>query len=208
MKFFTQQPLCYRLSEMVTALSTLVTLKTIERLANMRLVLQLIFMVIAFAPATGFAEDNGRIGQRSEGQLEISLSILPSVQIETVNDVQLNIIDRAIDAVLSEFFCVKGHSTTRYNLIAAGSSNNNNAFILNNQANETLNYHVGYRGLAKDTVYDQLTSGIPSNVYPVIDNSRSCREGASIQITFKSGDLQNVTSGLFSGSLTLLVSPL
>ncbi|MDG1206831.1 MAG: hypothetical protein P8N51_15790 [Pseudomonadales bacterium] len=156
MKFLAEQHFCCRFNEMATTLPTLAALKAIECFASMRIVAQLILMAIAFAPVTGFAADDGRIGQRSEGELEISLSILPSVQIETVNDVQLNITDRTIDTVLSEFFCVKGHATTRYNVIAAGSSNNTNAFILNNQANETLDYQVGYRGLAKDTGYTRL----------------------------------------------------
>lgn len=165
-------------------------------------------LVVMFSPVTAIAADDGRVGERSKGELEISLSILPSVQIETVDDVRLDIIDRTIDTVFSEFFCVKGHSETRYTVITAASSNDSSAFTLRNQKGEILEYQVGYRGRAADIQYDELQSGSPSNVYPVIDNNRPCREGAAIQITFRSQDLQKVGSGLFSGSLTLLVSPL
>jgi len=165
-------------------------------------------LAVTFSPMALFAADDGRVGEKSKGELEISLSILPSVQIETVDDVRLDIIDRTIDTIFSESFCVKGHSETRYTVVAAGSSNDSNAFTLRNQNGEILNYQVGYRGRAADILYDELKSGTPSSVYPVIDNNQPCREGAAIQITFRSQDLQKVGSGLFSGSLTLLVSPL
>jgi len=35
----------------------------------------------------------------------------------------------------------------------------------------------------------------------------ACTDGASFKVTFRSQDLQAATSGLYSGALTLLVSP-
>ncbi len=153
-----------------------------------------------------FAEEDGRLGSESESRITISLSILPTIQVEAVSDVHLDIQDRDVDASYEEAFCVTGNST-KYSVIAYGSSDGNRNFSLSNIDGEILVYSVAYRGDLKRDEFDILTPGKPSPVYDSQALDTSCAETPNFRINFRSEDLKSVRSGLYNGALTLMVSP-
>jgi len=128
--------------------------------------------------------------------------------IETTTDVRLDIQDRNIDANFSESFCVRGSPESKYRVIAHGSVDTNNQFTLSNVTGEKLAYTLFYRGKKKPAEFKTLKPGTPSPVYDSIDPKSDCTDSAAFSINFKADDLRSVSSGLFSGALTLLVSPI
>ncbi len=172
-----------------------------------RAICSILLLVIFFQVPFAIAARDSQLDSRSDAEITISLSIVPSIQIETVSDVRLDITDRSIDANFSKYFCVRGITSTKYNVIAYGSSGVDNTFLLANTNGEQLAYGVSYRGNLTSDNFDVLFPGIPSPVYSTISTEMACTDGASFKVTFRSQDLQAATSGLYSGALTLLVSP-
>lgn len=141
-------------------------------------------------------------------RVTISLSILPSISIDTVSDMSFDISRRDIDASYNEFFCVKGNSSTRYSILTYGNSGDQNSFSLTNSSGENLRYSVSYRGKKDSTRYDLLTPGEPSPVYAALSGNDPCDGQPNFIIKFLAEDLEDAASGLYSGALTLVVAPL
>lgn len=153
------------------------------------------------------AADSRNPDDQAASRVTISLAILPSISIDTISDVHFDIERRDVDANYEEFFCVKGNTSTRYSIIAYGSSNSQNNFTLTNSDGETLQYAVSYRGHKKSTHYDQLRPGKPSPVYAVRPGDETCEGQPNFNIRFLAVDLEAANSGLYSGALTLVVAP-
>lgn len=153
------------------------------------------------------AVENRRPDDESSSRLRISLSILPTLSIQSVSDVHFNIERRDIDANYEEYFCIRGTGDTRYSIIAYGSSSSGEVFQLANVDGETLNYAVGYRGDSKSNEYDNLVPGESSPVYEVASNDQACDGKTNFSIAFKAEDLKAAASGLYNGALTLVVAP-
>ena len=149
-----------------------------------------------------------RMADRSSEHIKISLSILPSLQIENVGDVRLDISDRSIDSNLSKPFCVRGTTASKYKIFAYGTADDKNRFTLKNTSGEKLAYSVLYRAQSEPAEFTELHPSTASPTYTSIDSKTDCKKGASFKINFKAKDLQSATSGLFSGALTLLVAPI
>jgi hypothetical protein len=152
--------------------------------------------------------ESSRPDKQSNARVTISLSILPSISIETASDLNFDIDRRDIDASYEEFFCVKGNISTRYSITAQGNSGSNDDFFLRNQTNDILRYSVGYRGKQDVSQYDRLSPGEPSPVYSVPKGKEPCDGQPNFNIQFKAEDLESAESGLYSGALTLVVEPL
>ncbi|MBD3649137.1 MAG: hypothetical protein HUJ31_17190 [Pseudomonadales bacterium] len=162
---------------------------------------------LAVLPLSVPAANDGRLDESSLGVIEISLSILPSIQINTVTDIHLNINDRSVDAVFSESFCVVGNTGGRYTVLAEGSESMSNRFLLRNDEGEPLEYDVSFLGNPAGGEYDLLEPGEASPPYPLNTNASDCEGTTSFRIIFRSEDLKLAGSGLYSGSLTMVVSP-
>ncbi|MBL4680919.1 MAG: hypothetical protein JKY88_09370 [Pseudomonadales bacterium] len=145
---------------------------------------------------------------RSTADIRISLTILQTIKIETTTDVRLDIQDRTIDANFAESFCVRGNAESKYRVVAHGSIDNENRFTLNNSEGERLAYTLFFRGKGNPAKFETLQPGTPSPVYDSTDQKSDCTDGAAFSINFEAKDLEAATSGLFSGALTLLVSPI
>ena len=148
------------------------------------------------------------VGPKSSTSFRISLAIQPTLAITTESDISFNIANRDEDNEFSHSFCVQGAATEQYTLVAYGSNGDGSSFTLRNADNEVLRYFVSFRGnLSDGATFDELSPGKPSPVYDVLPRERECGELTSFSVTFRAEDLRNAGSGLYSGSLTLLVSP-
>lgn len=163
-------------------------------------------MLILPSPWVGAESD--RPDKTSSARVTISLSILPSISIDTVSDLHFNIDRRDVDASYDEFFCVKGNISSRYSITAEGTSDGSDGFFLTNQSNGTLRYFVGYRGKKSATQYDVLAPGEPSPIYSVPPGNEPCNGQPNFNIRFSAEDLDSADAGLYRGALTLVVAPL
>ncbi len=152
------------------------------------------------------AED-GRLEVESRGSIRISLSVLPSIQINTVRDINLSITNRNVDTNFSEPFCVTGNGPGRYTVSAHGSEATGQQFLLRNGDGEPLEYDVSFLGDIERNQYDPLSPGVVSPAYQLFPSKEACGDRTAFKVTFHSEDLQSAGSGLYSGYLTLVVSP-
>lgn len=143
----------------------------------------------------------------SESRLTISLSILPSLNIESISDVRFDVERRDIDANYEDLLCIHGNSGTRYSILAYGSGGRSE-FFLTNDAGDSLRYTVAYRGNFEQEQYDQLIAGQSSPTYSVLASADNCGVESNFKIRILANDLENADSGLYSGALTLVVAPL
>jgi hypothetical protein len=165
----------------------------------------LVIFLTAALPSLTLAENQGALAPKSSDFIRISLSILPSIRINTVSTISLTIAQRDIDAIYSEQLCITGNFGGKYSMVAYGSEQGASAFSLSNQSGGKLAFHVDYRRDATDS-YSTLQPGVPSNPYS-LKPSESCSDDESFRVTFRTLDLKGAESGLYTGSLTLMVSP-
>lgn len=167
----------------------------------------LLLCLLCVLPRLASALEEGDLGTNSVSRFSISLTIQPAIEIDTVTDILLNITDRSVDSEFSQEFCVKGSTPSKYFIVASGSTEGSDAFVLRNAEGDALPYYVSYRGDPSSTNYDPLTPGVASRDYDVLNRDESCESASAFKITFRSQDLTRAGSGLYSGALTLLVSP-
>ena len=170
---------------------------------NLQTVLCLLLLVM---PCMALSAEDGQEADTSDGSIRVSLSILPSIRIDTVTDINLRIVNRDIDTTFAEYLCITGNFGGKYTITAHASNESPDNFSLSSEEGQELPYFVAYRGNPQQNAYDELRPGIPSPTYDLI-NEESCNDQNSFKITFKSEDLGRVDSGLYTGNLTLLVSP-
>ena len=171
-------------------------------------ILQLVLFSSLCWSSAILAIQDGKLGRTSDVRISIGLHILPIIQIGKVGDIALNIADRTVDVSYSGPICVKGNAGNRYAVTATGSGTGSDPFTLKNQDGGSLAYHVFYRGLTS-AIDDELTSGATSPHYDLPSLITTCGDtGSTLTVTFLSEDLVGLASGLYTGSLTLVVSPL
>ena len=173
----------------------------------MKLALGMAALLLACTPFLAGAAQQGELGKDSSASYTISLSIQPSMEIRTVSDITLNISDRTVDATFSKPFCVQGSVPGKYRLIAYGTNQHETTFVLRNADRDTLRYYVSYRGDPRSAEFDPLSPGVLSRAYDVLPRDSNCADLTDFMVTFRSADLRDAGSGLYTGSLTLLVSP-
>jgi hypothetical protein len=173
----------------------------------MKPALSMAALLLAYTPLLAGAAQQGELGKNSSSSYSISLSIEPAMEIRTVSDIALNISDRTVDATFSKPFCVRGSVPGKYMVTASGGNQSGDGFELHNANHDVLRYHVSYRGDPGATQFDPLSPGIPSRAYDVLPRDATCGNLTAFMVTFRAADLQNAGSGLYTGSLTLLVSP-
>lgn len=169
------------------------------------LVALLLSAVFVQAPFAHAARDGVLDSDRSEGEIRISLSILPSLQINVVNQISVDIRNVMIDTEFEEYVCISGSDGGRYQLIATGQGG---AFELSSSEGDRLPYNVLYNGALGGDSFDELQSGEASPIYDIATSASDCAQSPNFKVQFRSEDLRVVRSGLYTGALTLLVSPL
>ncbi|XOV90070.1 MAG: hypothetical protein ACFHX7_09335 [Pseudomonadota bacterium] len=171
-----------------------------------RLPLMTCFLLVISLHSQGATD--GRAGINSNARFSISLTIDPSIEIITASDISISIRDRSRDASFTRQFCVTGTAAGKYRVIASGRADpESNRFLLVNRENDTLPFDVSFHGTAESERLDPLYPDVPSPVYDVQNRETGCDGTTYFNVTFRREDLAAASSGLYSGSLTLLVSP-
>lgn len=163
---------------------------------------------IAICTITALALETGDLGESSSVSISLSLSVLPIIQIDGVRDIRLDITDRSVDSDYTESVCVKGNAGDKYSVTATGSSLESSHFFLQSNAGGQLTYHVTFQE-GNTTSQGELAPGVPTPHFSLPSLGSDC-EGVSsyLTVSFKSADLISVEPGLYTGHLTLVVSPL
>ncbi len=167
--------------------------------------LRLLVFLMLFGSGCCTADVSGERAKTSDDIIRISLEILPSIKIDAVGTINLQILNRDVDTSFTSALCVSGNVGGKYRITAFGDATNSNRFELSNDEGNRLIYFVAYRG-TPDHDFDDLNPGEASPVYD-LQAADSCDDNQSFKITFRASDLSLVESGLYTGHLTLLVSP-
>lgn len=173
-----------------------------------KLIMQQVFaLAISSCAITAVALEDGELGESSSVNISLTLSVLPIIQIGAVGDIRLDITDRSVDSDYTEYVCIKGNAGDKYSVTATGSSGGSNNFFLQSNTGELLNYHVSFQD-PNTTSGGELTPGVPTPHFNLPSLGSDCDGvSASLSVSFKSADLINVEPGLYTGHLTLVVSP-
>ena len=174
-----------------------------------RLLRQSVFaFLITTCAITAYALERGDLGETSTVSISLSLTVLPIIQINNVNDIRLDITDRSVDSDYTTSICIKGNAGDKYSVTATGSSSESSNFYLQSNSGGQLNYHASfYEG--NTTSQDELIPGVPTPHFSLPSLGSDCDGvSSSLAVSFKSADLIGVEPGLYTGHLTLVVSPL
>lgn len=168
------------------------------------------FLTLLLPTATGWGApiDAGELGESSQVKIELSLNVLPTIQISNVEDITLSITDRSIDASFSEDLCIKGNSGDSYTLTVTGTTNSGSGYSLGNDQGERLFFDVLYQAEGSASELPMM----PDQSSPYFDlpalNTDCAGKLSSLSVLFKSSELLKVSPGLYTGELTLVVSPI
>ncbi|MGI1678245.1 MAG: hypothetical protein K6L75_05915 [Cellvibrionaceae bacterium] len=160
-------------------------------------------------PSKAIAALQGEAGAlKSTAVTTIRLSIQPNIQISNVSDIELEVADRSQDVVFEEGICVRGNTSSRYNVTAAGQDGNSQPFSLVTPTGDTVNYEIYFRGDLTQSNKDPLLPGEASPFYPMPIAATDCDgdNTAAFTVIFRSSDLLPAEPGIYSGFLTLTVA--
>ena len=149
----------------------------------------------------------GSLDRDSTARFSISLALQPSLEIRTASDITINIQDRTVDTTYRQPFCVRGTADAKYTLTAYGETAGGGRFALQGADGQLLPFTLEYLGNLAESRPDELEPDTPSQVYSILPFGQDCGDKTWFVVTFESDDLRDVGSGLYSGSVTFLVSP-
>ena len=165
----------------------------------------IIIATLAGPGQAAHATRDGNAGAQSRGLVTVSLTIEPSVSVSAASHINLRISNRSVDTNYSELFCVQGNGGGKYTIIAYNSTGTpgEQSFTLRNDEGSELLYHVAYRGDVS-IGFAPLAPNVSSAQYNL---QTHCGIDSNFRVTFRADDLQRARSGLYAGSLTLVVRP-
>jgi hypothetical protein len=164
-------------------------------------------LVIPAARAADAARE-GELDQSSLVTIELSLNILPTIQISRVDDITLTIADRSVDASYAQDICIKGNTGDGYTIAASGTGTLDGRFTLQGAGGEALPFEVRYR--PADAAAEFVMAPERSSPQFALQQLQfDClRDLSSLSVLFRAADLQAVSPGLYTGALKLVVSPI
>ena len=159
-------------------------------------------------PGHASTAEEGQPGDSSLVTIELSLNVLPTIQISNVADIRLAITDRSVDASFKEDLCIKGNTGDSYTLMASGSGSKGSQYALHNTEGEDLHFQVLYKAGESGTEH-RMKPGEPSPYFSLPSLQDNCISGlSSLSVLFTSEELRRVSPGMYTGELTLVVSPI
>lgn len=166
-------------------------------------------ILAVMAPASATAVVQGALGVTSTAEIDISVSIRPTLQINRVSDIQIDIYDTTRDASFTQRFCVRGTPGEKYTIIATGLHSAEGGFALTNESGELLKFHLTYAADLARGLGDELTPSIASPPYDLLSNRTDCggADNTAMTLTIFADDMKDVSAGLYSGFVTLYVAP-
>ncbi len=162
---------------------------------------------LLFASTAVASPSEWEIDGSSRSQFSISLVLQPNIEIHTASDISINIYDRTVDASYRQEFCVRGTVDTQYTVTVFGEAAIDDRFVLRSSENEVLPFDIDFNGDPAETLPDRLGIATPSPVYRIQPFTEECNGATYFTVVFNAADLEEAGSGLYSGSITFLVSP-
>jgi hypothetical protein len=162
-----------------------------------------------FGSSLSFSANDGNLGATSQGDLELDLSVLDSVEITSLNDIDFGSYGACItcDINQGDAFCVYVNGADDYTLTPTST---NGSFVLagDNQA-DTIPYVVKLLGAATGaaattgTTYNSVSSTFQGA------STRNCgsANNASLDISIAESDIRAATTDTYTDTLILLVNP-
>lgn len=161
------------------------------------------------APAAIAAQDGVIDDTRSEGSLDITLSVPPLVRISGLDDLDLGTF-QGTGLSGTDQLCV--WSTTRaYRVIAEGDGTGGSFTLTGGDNGDALAYDVQWAATAGAGSGDALTSGTALGNQSTSAATSDCNGGANpnatVIVTVADTELASVTEDTYAGTLTLTVEP-
>jgi hypothetical protein len=163
--------------------------------------------VATFAASNAFAAQDGLLGATSQGDLEITLTIDPLVQISGLTDIQLGTYTGGADITGVDNLCVYSN-TGGYEITATGDGGTGSEFELNGTGHD-VPYTVEWADSAGAGTGSPMTSGTVLPGQGGTFTTPDCGGGnnAQVIVTVNSTDLLAAPAQAYAGVLTLLVAP-
>lgn len=154
-----------------------------------------------------FAATQGTVGATSTGDLDITVTINDGVRISNLTDV-VTTFDGTNDIADTQSVCVYRNGTGLYAITATGDGGvGGNEFIIDTVAADELDYTVQWNdgtGAVGMTSGTQLTGQQNADV---ADPNCAGGDTANLTIGVLASDMVAAPSGVYTGTLTLVVAP-
>lgn len=163
--------------------------------------------VATFAAGNAFAANDGILGPSSQGDLEITLTIDPLVQISALDDIDLGNYTGAGDMTGGDDLCVYSNNGG-YHITATGNGGAGQAFeLIGGSVN--IPYEVEWATTAGAASGTLLTTNTPLTGQGGTFTTPDCggANNARVIVTVASADLASAPADSYTGLLTLLVAP-
>ncbi|MEM7101297.1 MAG: hypothetical protein AAF541_23760 [Pseudomonadota bacterium] len=159
--------------------------------------------------SSAIAATQGELGKASQGSVEISLTIQPTVRISALQDISLSS-EQGMPTSGSSPICLFASRAGEYTIKATGSgpekSFNLSPTMSSNQNSDSRDtnvvpFEVELLGTQSQLV---LQSGTPAALGNQISRSLDCENPNTLNIEVPQ---QNSPPGIYTGTLTLVISP-
>ena len=170
-------------------------------LAQFRMFLASSTLVWGLICGTAHAATQGELGNTSQGSVEITLTIKPTVRISQLQDIRISS-EEGESAGGSSPICLFASSSGQYTIKATGSGPNQTFGLQStDNSSQSVPYQVALSGPSAKVA---LTPGTPTHLGDAINRSLNCENPNTLDVLVPQQDLP---PGVYAGSLTLLISP-
>jgi hypothetical protein len=158
---------------------------------------------------SAFAGNDGSLGATSEGNLELDLQVLDSVEISSLDDIDFGTYGGTNTGGINQgdAFCVYVNGGDGYTITPTSS---NGSFALLGDTNaETIAYTVKLVGAATGASSASASSYAGATATFTGSNSRDCdsANNASVDISIDEQDIRDVATDTYQDTLILTVNP-
>jgi hypothetical protein len=162
--------------------------------------------VATFAASNAFAANDGSLGATSQGDLDITLTIDPLVQISALDDIALGNYTGGANMTGADDLCVYSN-TGGYDITASGNGGGSAFELIGGSVN--IPYTVEWADTAGAGTGSPLTSGTALTGQGGTFSTPDCGgvDNARVIVTVNSTDLAAAPADNYIGVLTLLVAP-
>lgn len=184
-----------------------------NRFSARRSFMALVMMGSLLPAVSAHAAQQGALGATSTGNITITATIPPLVQISNLSDLAFTNLDGKTDARMAENVCVWSNSATRsYTIRASGNGGAGTAFTLASTGVPEIPYSVAWTGTSGAATGTALTATTTSAAFTSSAITPLCVVGATptatLAVTIPAGSQETmVANANYTGILTLLVTP-
>lgn len=166
----------------------------------------LIVLATASTATVGHAATQGTLGATSTGSFVIDVTLQDLVQISSLDDLSLGTYSGTGNATGSEAFCVYRNGTGQYTATVTGTYNAGagTGFSVYSAGN-TMAYTVTYNGNA--ILHGGTTITELGNTSVQDCGGLNVGNNATIGVTIPQATLQAAPTGTYTGTVTILISP-